>query len=56
MYNISILSKCDDDKIRAVIIAAVNNIISNEVNIVVSKMKHGKITAPVWNVLSRQDI
>lgn len=56
MYNINILNKCDDEKIQAAIIAAVAEIMTGDGNLVVGKMKRGKIEDPVWNVISRKEI
>ena len=53
MYNINIISKCDDENIRVAIIAAVNSIMETNGSVVVSKMKHGRVTAPAWNAILR---
>lgn len=55
MYNINILSKCDDEKIRVAIITAVSELMMGTDNLVITRMRHGKIDAPVWNTISRQE-
>ena len=55
MWNINILTKCDDENVRVAIISAVNEILSVESNIIVNRMKHGRINSPVWNTISRQE-
>ena len=56
MYNINILSECNDDNVRAAIIAAVCEMLSVESNFVVNKMRRGSVNSPVWNSVSRQEI
>ena len=55
MYNINILSKCDDEKIRVAIITAVSEFMMGSDNLIVTRMQHGKIDAPVWNAISRRE-
>jgi len=56
MYNINILTECNDDAVRAAIIAATLEMInSNEGNIKVNRMKRGSVNSPVWNSISRQE-
>lgn len=56
MYNINILTKCDDENIRAVILAAVCEVISIDSKLVINRMKRGSSNSPVWNTISRQEI
>jgi len=56
MYNINILSECNDDNVRAAIIAAVCEMLSVESNFVVNKMRRNSVNSPVWNFVSRQEI
>ena len=55
MYKISILNECNDELVRVAIIAAVNEILYSDSNFFVTRMRHGKINAPVWNTFSRQE-
>lgn len=56
MYNINILSKCDDEKIRVAIITAIMEFMTGESNLNVSKLKRGKSESPIWNSISRREI
>lgn len=55
MYNIEILNNCDDENIRVAIIAAVSEVMMGDSNLIVTRMRHGKIDAPVWNAMSRHE-
>ena len=55
MYNINILSDVQDENIRVAIIAAVNEMMTVESEFHVARMKRGKIEAPIWNAVSRQN-
>lgn len=53
LYNIDILSKCDDENIRVAIVSAVMEMMTGESDFYVSKMKRGKLESPVWNAVLR---
>lgn len=55
MYNVNILTECNDENVRVAIIAAVNEIFNKESDFVVGRMKRLGASAPVWNVFSRQE-
>ena len=57
MYNINILSECNDEEIRVAIIASVNEFLSknSSSSFFVNRMKRGKTNTPVWNIVSRQE-
>lgn len=56
MYNINILTECNDENIKVAIIAAVGEILNKESSLVVDRFKRGKVNSPVWNVTSRHEI
>jgi len=56
MYNINILTECNDDNVRAAIIAAVCEMLNVDSKLIVNKMKRGNINSPVWNMVSRKEI
>lgn len=56
MYNINILTECNDEKIRAAIIAAVCEVLSVDSSFVVNRMRRGGTNSSVWNLVSRKDI
>jgi len=56
MYNINILTECNDEFTKIAIIAAVSEMLNGgESSLVVSKMKRGMVNSPVWNAVSRQE-
>lgn len=55
MYNISILSECNDESIRVAIIAAVNEALRERDGFSAVRMKRVGVNAPVWNAFSRQE-
>lgn len=55
MYNINILSECNDEVVRVAIIAAVNEILNSKSNLIVRKMKRGGVNSPIWNEFSRKE-
>ena len=56
MYNINILTECNDEYVRAAIVAAVCNTLNNgESSLFINRMKRGGINSPVWNAVSRQE-
>lgn len=55
MYNVNILTECNDENVRVAIIAAVNEIFNKESDFIVGRMKRVGVNAPVWNVFSRQE-
>ena len=57
MYNINILSECNNEETRVAIIASVNEFLSknSSSSFFVNRMKHGKANTPVWNIVSRQE-
>ena len=55
MYNINILSECNDENVRVAIITAVNEMLSVKSDFFVTRMKHGKANSPIWNTFSRQE-
>ena len=56
MYNINILSECNDEFIRAAIISAVCETLNGgESSLVVNRMKRGTVASPIWNTISRQE-
>lgn len=56
MYSINILTECNDENVRAAIIAAVCETMSVESSLVVNRMRRGSVNSPVWNAISRQEI
>ena len=56
MYNINILTECNDENVRAAIIAAVCETMSVESSFVVNRMRRGNVNSPVWNFVSRKEI
>ena len=56
MYNINILTECNDENIRAAIIAAVCEVINVDSSLVINRMKRGTANSPVWNTISRKEI
>lgn len=56
MYNINILTECNDENVRAVIIAAICEMLNTNSSLVVNMMKRGNVNSPVWNATSRQEI
>ena len=56
MYNINILSECNDEEIRVAIIASVNEFLSkNGSSFFVNRMKRNRMNVPVWSAVSRQE-
>jgi len=56
MYNINILTECNDEAIRAAIIATVCESLNfSESSLVINRMKRGRVNSPVWNTVSRQE-
>ena len=56
MYNINILSECNNEETRVAIIASINEFLSkNSSSFFVNRMKRGKTNTPVWNAISRQE-
>jgi len=56
MYNINILTECNDEAVRTAIIAAVCETLNGgEGNLIVRRMKRGSVNSPVWNAISRQE-
>lgn len=56
MYNINILTECNDENVRVAIIAAVSELMnSGDSNFIVNRMRRGKVEAPIWNSISRQE-
>ena len=56
MYNINILTECNDESVRATIIAAVCEMLNGGVSsLSVNRMKRGRVVSPVWNTVSRQE-
>jgi len=56
MYNVNILTECNDEFVRTAIITAVCEVLgSNAGNLSINRMKHGKVNSPVWNSISRQE-
>lgn len=56
MYNINILTECNDESVRAIIIAAVCEMLNNnESTLAINRMKRGVVNSPVWNTISRQE-
>ena len=56
MYNINILSECNDEETRVAIIASVNEFLSkNGSSFFVNRMKRNKMSVPVWSAVSRQE-
>jgi len=56
MYNINILTECNDESIRAAIVAAVCEMLNGgESSLNINKMKRGSVNSPVWNSVSRQE-
>lgn len=58
MYNINILSECNNEETRVAIIASVSEFLSknsNSSSFFVNRMKRGKTNTPVWNIVSRQE-
>lgn len=56
LYNISILSEVNDENVRVAIISAVTEFIMKDSNLNVTRMRRGKIEAPVWNSIARQNM
>ena len=56
MYNINILSEVNDENIRVAIISAVTEFIMKDSELNVTRMKRGRIEAPAWNSVARQNI
>ena len=56
MYNIKILSECNDDNICAAIITAVCETMNTDCSLIVKKMRRGNVNTPVWNAISRKEI
>lgn len=55
MYNINILTECSDEEIRVAIISAVCKALDCDTgDLIISKMKRGKVDCPTWNYVSRQ--
>ena len=56
MYNINILTECNDEFVRAAIVAAACEMLgSGESSLDIRKMKRGSVNSPVWNSVSRQE-
>ena len=56
MYNINILSECNDEETRVAIIASVNEFLSkSSSSFFVNRMKRNKMNVPVWSAISRQE-
>ena len=56
MYNINILTECNDENVHAAIIAAVCEMLNTDSSLRVNRMKRGNVNSPVWNATSRQEI
>lgn len=56
MYNINILTECNDENIRAAIIAAVCEVINVDSSLFINRMKRGNVNSPIWNTISRKEI
>ena len=56
MYNINILSECNDEETRVAIIASVNEFLNKSgSSFFVNRMKRNKMNVPVWSAVSRQE-
>ena len=56
MYNINILTECTDEAVRVAIISAVLELLGGgESSINVSRMRHGTVNSPVWNMIGRRE-
>ena len=56
MYNINILTECNDENVRVAIIVAVSELMnSGDSNFIVNRMRRSKVEVPVWNSISRQE-
>ena len=55
MYNINILTRCDDENVRVAIISAVNEVLSCESNVIVRELKRIKNNTPIWGAIGRQE-
>ena len=55
MYNINILTECNDENIRVAIISAVREYIEKESNINVRRIKRIAGNVPVWGRMAREE-
>ena len=56
MYNINILTECNDENVRVAIIVAVSELMnSGDSNFIVNRVRRSKVEVPVWNSISRQE-
>lgn len=57
MYNVNVLTECQDEEEMAVVISAVLAMLEEERenNLIVKRLKRTTITSPSWNVISREE-
>lgn len=56
MYNIDILTECNDESVRIAIISAVCECLGGrDSRLIINKMRRGKVNSSVWNAISRQE-
>ncbi len=55
MYNIKILTECNDENIKVAIISAILEALGGDSSIVINKLKRGNVNSPIWNSISRQE-
>ena len=57
MYNVNILTECQDEEEFAVVISSVLAMLEDnqDTDLIVRKLKRTNITAPAWNSKSREE-
>ena len=56
MYNINILTECNDENIRVAIITAVLEMLNGGTSSLnITRMKHGRLNSPIWNSVIRRE-
>ena len=59
MYNVNVLTKCQDEEEMAVVISSVLAMLEDgchiDTDLIVRKLKRTNINAPSWNTISREE-